>query len=153
METREPRKTSRILVAVAALIGGIIGSSAVRLLFDGFQAGAANPSVVAAAKKMNAMLPMQIDKITRWDSAIPGPGNRLTYMYTTIGVSLNEIDVSELRETIRPVLVNNYQTHPEMEAFRSQNIELHYHYRDQSGRSITTIVVSPKDFAVSKATP
>jgi len=75
-----------------------------------------------------------------------GPGNRLTYLYTLVNLSSDDVDSAELTAKLKPQIINGYKTLPEMASFRKRQVELHYHYRDKNGKIVATIVVSPKDF-------
>jgi len=95
---------------------------------------------------MNAGLPKQVDRETRLDTTMAGPGNRLTYLYTLVNLSSADVDSTELTAKLKSQIINGYKTLPEMAAFRKRQVELHYHYRDKNGNVVATIVVSPKDF-------
>lgn len=141
------KKSISILVIVtSAIIGGIFGSTIVKSFFQKEDSASFDQVLVETSKKINATLPMQVDKETRLDSTIAGPGNRLTYFYTLVGLSSDGLDPARLTEMMKPRLINGYKTSPDMAALRERQVELNYHYRDKNGNTITTIVVSPKDF-------
>ena len=101
--------------------------------------------LVETSKQINATLPIQLDSETRLDTTMAGPGNRLTYLYTLVNLSGENLDEA-IVESLKQQLVNNYKTEPSMGAFRSNQVELHYRYRYRDGNTAATIVVSPKDF-------
>lgn len=98
------------------------------------------------SREMNATLPRQVDEQTRIDTTISGPGRRLTYVYTFLGVSAEDIDWNALTATLRPSIVNGYKTSPDMAELRAKGVELRYRYRDMAGKHIGEITVSPSDF-------
>ena len=89
---------------------------------------------------------MHINKDIRLDTTIAGPGNRITYLFTLVTISSGGIEPDKFIRTMKPQLVNNYRTHPDMKVFRSKQVELHYQYRDQNGNIIATFEISPRDF-------
>lgn len=96
------------------------------------------------SRDMNATLPMQVDKDTRLDTTLPGPGRRLTYVYTYTGDA--EVDQETITTALRPSIINGYKTSPGMAGLRDHDVELHYSYRDKLGKFLGEITVSPKDF-------
>jgi hypothetical protein len=102
--------------------------------------------IVKISSQINATCPIQVDKATRLDTTIAGPGNRLTYVYTLVGMSADEVDSDTLTAAVRPSIVNGYKTLPKMATLRANNVELHYLYRDKEGKHIGDIFVSPRDF-------
>jgi hypothetical protein len=120
------------------------GSLAVQSYFDHRRATAFDRALVDTASQLNAKLPMQVDQYTRLDSTAPGPGRRFTYMYTLSGFP-EGVTPSDAAAALRPSLVNAYKTIPQMAIFRDNGVEMHYIYRDTSGKYVAEIVVSPKD--------
>ena len=100
--------------------------------------------IADVSRDMNVKLPMQVDKETRLDTTLPGPGRRLTYVYTYLGDA--DINQETITAVLRPTIVNNYKTSPGMAGLRDHNVELHYIYRDASGRHLGEVTVSPIDF-------
>ena len=136
---------SIIAIVICVIVGVSIGKTVIKSIFDRKDVVLFDEALVEVAKQLNTTLPMQIDKDTRMDSTIAGPGNRLTYLYTLINFSSNELDQTEFTTIMRPQLVNGYKTNPDMAFFRQNKVELHYHYRDKNGNTIATIIISPKD--------
>jgi hypothetical protein len=97
--------------------------------------------LVQASNELNKNLPMVLDKDTRLDTTIPGPGNRFTYFYTMLNYTVEQLDTNKLRSILTPNLINNYKTNKSMDEFRENNVELHYFYRDKNGKSVFDIAV------------
>ncbi len=135
-----------VLTVVAALIGGAVGKTVVKSMFDRKASVSYDQVLVETSKRINATLPMHVDKETRMDSTVAGPGNRLTYLYTLVNLSSDDLDSATFIKNMRPQLIQGYRTSPSMAAFRERQVELHYHYRDKNGNVVAAIVVSPKDF-------
>ncbi len=134
------------IIVVASLIGIAVGKVAVQSYFDQRRATAFDHSLVDASSQWNAKLPLQVDKYTRLDWTVPGPGKRFTCMCTLLGISAKEIDPTKLTSIMRPQIVNGYKTIPQLAPFRDQGVEMRYVYRDAAGKYVTEIVISPKDF-------
>ena len=124
----------------------VIGKIGVQSYFDHRRANAFERALVQTSNDMNAKLPMQVDKYTRLDTTVPGPGKRFTYLYTISDTSAEQVDPAEVITALRPVVVNGYKTNPQFATFREQGVEMHYVYRDTNGRHLGEIAVSPKDF-------
>lgn len=103
-------------------------------------------ALLQSAVEMNRTLPMMVDKDTRLDATTAGPGRRFTYSYTLINHAVADLDVSVLQNGLRPSLIANYKSLPQMKEFRDANVELHYQYKDKNGAFVADIMVSPKDF-------
>lgn len=102
-------------------------------------------TIVQISKELNARLPMQLNEQTRIDTTLPG-FNKLTYVYTILGVSAGEIDENAFTAPLRSSIINSYKTAPGMATLRANGVELDCLYLDESGKQIAEIVVSPKDF-------
>ena len=89
-------------------------------------------------------MPLNLDSNTRWDTTIPGPGNCLTYCYTLVNSSKSELNPDDLAK-VKPRLLENYKTNPEMKLFRENGVTLRYQFKDKDGQTVTTIEVSPQD--------
>jgi hypothetical protein len=141
------KKPSAVIIGIASGLGAVIGSSAVNLLFKsrGTQVSF-DRKLVRVADEINKTLPMMVDRDTRIDSTVPGPGNRFTYVCTLVDLVKEDVDSRELEQTVRPRLIANYKSNPQMKELRERRIELHYQYRDKNWESLFEVIVTPKDF-------
>ena len=140
------KKPPLIVTVVVVIIGAVLGNAVVGTMFQRSNSISIDKALVELSKKMNATLPMQVDKETQLDATMPGPGRQFTYLYTLVHVSGNDVDPSNFVGAMRPQLINGYKTSPGMAAFRSKSVELHYEYRDKDGKVIAAINISPRDF-------
>jgi hypothetical protein len=106
----------------------------------------AEEMIVQTSNNLNARLPMNMDRETRWDSTEPGPGKCLTYCYTLVNKSKSELDPEKLTATMKPRLLLNYRTNPEMKLIRDNRVILRYKYKDKVGETVAVIEVSPDEF-------
>ena len=135
-----------ILAGIAALAAFGVAQGFVDAMLKSGGSISSERRLIEISKRTNAGLPHQVDRDTRLDTTMAGPGNRLTYVYTLVNLSSADVDSAELTARLKPQIINGYKTLPEMASFRERQVELHYHYRDKNGNVIATIVVSPKDF-------
>jgi Zn-dependent protease len=96
-----------------------------------FQTALAERSIARYASESNKRLPMQLDKITRWERVEPGPGKSYSNVYTLSKV-LTETQKRALTEnTTRRALAS-----PEMRTTFAAGITVWYRYYDTSGRKL-----------------
>ena len=144
---KTPQKTlGSLVVVIGAVVGGVFGSeigrSAVRSFFGG--GASIDAKLAATASQINATLPMMVDQNTRLDTTIAMPGQKFCYVYTI--VNMDPMPASDDIEAImRPLLLNNYRTAPEMQELRDANVTLVYKYRDEQGRQLSTFEIAVAD--------
>ena len=127
---------------MAVVIGISVGvSTFVHLQRGGFT----EEKLVQTSKDLNARLPLNVDSDTRWDSTAPGPGKCLTYYYTFVKLSKNEIDPGEIAKKAKSKLLLNYRTSPDMKLFRDNRVTVRFIFRDKAGETVTTVEASPDD--------
>jgi hypothetical protein len=127
---------------MAVVIGTSVGVSTFIHLQ---RSGSTEEKLVQTSKDLNARLPLNVDSDTRWDTTVPGPGKCLTYCYTLINVSKSEIDPGKVTAKIKPKLMLNYRTSPDMKLFRENRVTLRFMFKDKLGETVTLIEVSPDD--------
>ena len=132
-----------ITAVVVAVLAGILGSWAGGLIF---QKPSFDAMLVEAAQEINKTCPFLVDRDTRLDGTLAGPGMKFTYTYTMINYLREELDSTAFRDYMVPQIVNNVRTHPEMARFREQKVTLVYDYKDKLGNLITSILVTPEDY-------
>lgn len=144
LKPSEFMKSNPVLRIIAGVIGGVVGYLVVSHWFN--PPAHFDRVLVQTASEMNKTLPMMVDSETRLDTIMPGPGNRLTYLYTLVKQDKGALDSSVFQNKLRPQIVANYKTSGQMKSFRDANVEMHYQYKDKNGNFICEIIVSPKDF-------
>jgi hypothetical protein len=140
-------KTSGIKIVVAAL--GTISIALSTVGCTSFVKEVADKGVeqalVTTSSEMNKKLPMMVDKVVRLDTVIPGPNKTLIYKYTLVGVAKAGVDVEKMKSTLKPTILQNYKTNPEMQKLRSAEVSLKFQYYDKDGAFITDVEVNPSD--------
>ena len=102
--------------------------------------------VKAGAEAVNKMSPFMVDAETRLDNATPLPNNTLQYNYTLVNITKDMIDVESFEAIMKPQIVNNVRTNPQMEHQRKNKWTLIYFYKDKEGNHIVSITVTPEDY-------
>jgi len=102
-------------------------------------------ALVDASSQQNKSLPMMVDKDTRWDTTIPGPGKNWTYIYTLINPESSTYTNAQINEVLGGKIRSGVCSMKEMEAFRKNGVIMKYSYRDHSGKFIGEVVVKPED--------
>jgi hypothetical protein len=129
-----------------ALIGKSVGNAVGKSFLD-------TPSIESALTKMadqlNKRLPMAVDKETRWDNILPGPGRRFTYNYTIVAAKMSDIDKAYFRQTMQAHLKNHVCASPDMKIFFINGITVGYSYRAADGIFLEKIDLTPKDCGIS----
>jgi len=131
-----------VVTILFAIVGGMIGSQIVRTLnqqdFD--------TVLMEISNEINKNLPMMIDENTRVDSTLGGPGNKITYFYTLVNHSAQDIDIETLKPTLKKQLINNYKSSSGMKDLRENDVELQYIYRDNQAVELMKFIVTTSDF-------
>jgi hypothetical protein len=87
-----------------------------------------------------------VDKNTRLNNTLGGPGRRFTYNYTLVNFSADEIDKDKFIAAMKPKILNGVKTNKDMEGFRNKNVEIVYVYKSKENKEVARIVVSPSDY-------
>lgn len=101
--------------------------------------------LVETADMMNQTLPMMIDQNTRWDSSFAGPGKMLSYKYTLVNYSANQIDGVQFANNIRPPLTETICNNPATQIFPDNGVLLNFNYYDYASNLIARVKVAPDD--------
>lgn len=103
--------------------------------------------LIRFSKETNKKLPVMVDKQTRLDSTLY-KNKLVNYKYTLVNLTLNQLNVDKIVETIKPKLVKNYCTNKEIRFLLESNIEAAYIYNDKNGAFVTKISVNNKNCSI-----
>ena len=93
-------------------------------------------------EKLTPRLPEMIDKQTRLDSATPGPGRRLTYVFTLMDPAAE----SGLHDRIGSVVVHRGCTdRSAVELIDRHGVSYIFRYQDKDGKEIITVTLTAKE--------
>lgn len=101
--------------------------------------------LVQTAEMMNQSLPMMIDQDTQWDSSLAGPGKKLSYNYTLVNYSVDEIDGIEFARSIRQPIADSICTNPATQIFPENGVLLNFNYYDFAHNLIARVEILPSD--------
>ncbi len=133
---------------IVAILGGVLFSLGVywgtnRFLNSGILV---DKQLGVVSNEINKACPILVDSETRLDNTVVLPGKVLQYNYTLINVVASDIDTSAFKEALRPIILEQARSNPQMEFFRKHEVTLNYYYRDSTGSYITLISVPvPKE--------
>lgn len=128
------------------VVGSIVGLVFFALSFYGVQQFF-KPDMAEELKEvaieLNKQTPMQIDEFVRLDSASSKGKNNFIYHYTLVAAEKQEVDLDTVNKYIRPGIIENVKTHPDLKIFRDNQITMDYRYYDRKGDFVTEISVTP----------
>ena len=96
-----------------------------------------------AAREVNNISPKMVDEYSRLDSASAVSDQVFKYHYTLVNMSKQEVNTDTVEKYIRPGIIENVTSSPELKDFRDNNITMSYNYYDKNGKFILNIDVSP----------
>jgi len=105
-----------------------------------------NKAMMQAASEVNKSCPVMVDQETRLDNAVALPGNIFQYNYTLINLAKDSIDAQSFEDYMKPVILNNVKTNPDLKVYRDNKVTMAYNYKDKNGVFITKISVSAKQY-------
>jgi len=132
-----------LAILIAAAIGGGIGKQIGKDIFalpkptadqieekliEGFK---------KAAEQSNKLGPRMVDKDTRWDRTVVGPGARVTYFYSFPNYSSQDITAIWLHENLKPVVRKSLCASKEMRPSLQYGGVYVYSYSGNNGTEIT----------------
>lgn len=128
------------------IIGFAVGAIAFALAYYGVQQlfkPDMEKQLQEVAQEINRQSPVQVDQLTRLDSASSGKTN-LTYYYTLLQTENSEINLDTVNKYIRSGIIESLRINPDVKIFRDNNITLDYNYFDRNGEIVTVISVTPE---------
>ncbi len=143
-EEKKSSKTKTIITTIVTIVAISIGSKfgqyllTPKVTFD--------EQLLKISETVNMNCPMMVDSDTRLDNTATLPGKTLAYNYTLINYTIDDLDADALNTELKPGIVNNVKTNPDMKNFRNNEVTLKYIYKDKDGIFITSIVVQPVDY-------
>ena len=138
------KNVKTIVFTVIGLLIGYVGS---QFLIDTiFKKPNIEEILVQAAQEMNKSCPIILDQDTRLDTKLGGPGKNFSYFYTLVNYSKEEINQDTLISYLKPNIINNVKTHPQMAIFRENDITMNYNYKDKDGVFLFIISVTPEEY-------
>jgi len=131
---------------LAGLLAGALGALviAVAAYFYYYKGISVDPQLMLEASQMNQSCPVMVDQVTRLDNAVALPGNTFQYNYTLVGIDKSQVNMDTLTKYVRPAILNNARTHPDMQNMRNRKVTLVYSYKDPQGVFVHKFVITPE---------
>ncbi len=102
--------------------------------------------MMQAASTINESCPIMVDQDTRLDNAIALPDNILQYNYTLVNWIKDSIDLKAFEDYMRPMILNNVKTNPDLKIYRDNKTTMAYNYTDMNGEFIIKISISADQY-------
>ena len=133
---------------IQGVIGAITGAFLLCLIFSCLSCGkdSFDKELMKTAEEINKNCPIMLDKHTRLDNTLAGPGKRFTYNYTLVNFGTDDLDKDKFISLMKPKILNNVMTNKDMEGVRNKDVEIVYVYRSKDNKEVARIVVSPSDY-------
>ena len=131
---------SILLLLVAMVFGKVIGRAA----GDAATKPDIDKVLSNAASQINANLPMMVDKETRLDTTMGGPGKRFTYFYTFPEYGSADLDAGEVHNLLSATVPKNVCGSTDMKPMFKLGVTAIYVYRGNDGVEITRLSITPQ---------
>lgn len=100
-----------------------------------------------AAENVNAMSPVEVDEITRLDSASYVLPATLRYHYTLAIDSLSEAEHADMKAYMRSTLPGRLRAEKAMADMAKLEVTLLYLYNNPSGEPLLEVAIAPAEYA------
>ena len=138
-----------IATFVALLIAMAIGKGLGRAAVETATSPDIDKGLMQVASKINSGLPMMVDKDTRLDTTVAGPGKKFTYFYTFPAYASTDVDAKAAHDALAPFVKGNVCGSTDMKPMFKMGVTAHYVYRGNDGAEIVRLSFSPADCGVS----
>lgn len=101
----------------------------------------------ASVEQVNTLTPIEVDEVTRLDSATYQLPATLRYHYTLAFDSLSAAERSDMTAYMRSTLPSKLRTEDGMVALGRLGVELQYCYGNPSGELLFEINIAPEEYA------
>ncbi len=96
------------------------------------------------ASDFNTQGPMQLDQSLRLDSMGSIGKTNFIYYYTLLEIEKSEVNLDTVNKYVRPSLIENIKTSPELKIYRDNKITMDYKYYDKNGAFAMEIAITPE---------
>lgn len=133
-----------ILMIVGLIVGFVIGYFLINFLF--YSPTEFDKQLMKVAEEINKKCPIMFDSETRLDSVMSIPRHQLEYNYTRINSLKSDIDIDQLQEQIRTLLINSIKTRDDKNILSKNNVTVSCSFKDKEGVFLFKIVIKPEDY-------
>lgn len=96
-------------------------------------------------KSANANLPAMVDKQTRLDKVVAGPGAQLTYLYTLPDLASSDVSASWITVDVKPKVTRDVCDTPLLRRLLANGATLVYAYKGKDGVDINQFRITDGD--------
>jgi hypothetical protein len=132
---------SQFFGVIVGMLAAALGGYLAQQVF--FKTPAFDKVLMATASEINKTCPIMVDQYTRLENALALPNKTFQYNYTIIGIDRSQISIDTLEKYVKPGIINNIRTNPEMKELRDQKTTMIYYYKDEQGAYIHKFVITP----------
>ena len=141
----EPKKKKKTINLIVGLVVGLTVAVFINQII--FKAPSFDKQMMSAASQINESCPIMLDQDTRLDNTMALPENTFQYNYTLVNMIKDSIDIKGLEEYLKPNILNNIKTNPDLKAYRDNKVTMAYFYRDKNGEFVLKIAVTADQYA------
>lgn len=138
----EPEKEQSKGKTVGIVVGVIAAVSSYFIVQQFFRQDVES-ELKKAVVEINKQTPMSIDAYTRLDSVASKGKTNFIYYYTLIDLEKSEVNLDTVNKYIRPSIIENIKSSPDLKVYRDNNITMDYKYYDKNGTFALDIAVTP----------
>jgi hypothetical protein len=102
--------------------------------------------IIRAIEIVNSTCPYMLDEITRMDGMALIDRRTIQYKYTIIEMTKEYLDLFNVKELLKPDLVENVRTNPDLKYYRVNQFTFRYQISDINGSLIELITITPTDY-------
>lgn len=104
--------------------------------------GSVDSQLKKLSEEANTKCPKVLDQWTRLDSCAALPNQTIRYYHTLSEVTIT--DTTLFKSQLQPQIISSVKTNPDMKFFRKNNVTMQYEYRDQTGKYLFSVNISPE---------
>jgi len=143
----------RILLILVALIIALLAPMCERSRGLGCQSPLIGSSgngidkqLSGASNEINKHCPMTVDKEIRLENTVVLPGKEFQYNYTLVNHSKGHLNINQIKEQLRPRILNSIVSDESFKSFREKKVTIIYSYSDKKGVFLFSLEFKPADY-------
>ncbi|MFC0878841.1 zinc-ribbon domain-containing protein [Saccharicrinis sp. FJH2] len=137
-------KRSKLVGSLVGVIAFFLAYYLVQYFF--FPTPTLDKVLAKTANEINKTCPVMVDQFTQLDNVAAMPNNCFQYNYTLIENTINEVNLDTAAKYVRPNIINNVKTNPDLKYFRDNDVTLIYNYRDKNGVFVVKYDITPETY-------
>lgn len=136
--------SKRLIGSVVGAVAGLLIAFVIQQQF--FKTPTFDKMLMKVASELNENCPIMVDAETRLDNAVTLPDKVFQYNYTLINLHIDSINIPDFEEYMKPQILNNVKTNPDLKLFRENEVTMSYYYKDSKGAFVSKITISPDQY-------